>query len=157
MYKVRRWTARHARFFEWLYERLESILVFMHPLFRRIGYGRVDKPAAAIEKVVKGFLFDSQMCGSCTLSSTGMVCPMNCPKSMRNGPCGGVRANGNCEIKPEMKCVWADAYAGSLLMKHGERILVQQPPIDHRMKGSSSWLREVRRKSGDAGDRETPV
>jgi hypothetical protein len=152
MYKVRRWTARHARFFEWLYERLESILVFMHPLFRRIGYGRVDKPAAAIEKVVKGFLFDSQMCGSCTLSSTGMVCPMNCPKSMRNGPCGGVRANGNCEIKPEMKCVWADAYAGSLLMKHGERIREQQPAIDHRLAGSSSWLREVRRKTGAMQD-----
>nr|WP_245947992.1 methylenetetrahydrofolate reductase C-terminal domain-containing protein [Halomonas montanilacus] len=29
------------------------------------------------------------MCGQCILSSTGMSCPMNCPKSLRNGPCGG--------------------------------------------------------------------
>jgi hypothetical protein len=35
-----------------------------------------------------------------------MSCPMNCPKSIRNGPCGGVRLNGHCEIKPEMRCVW---------------------------------------------------
>jgi hypothetical protein len=155
MYKVRRWTARHARFFERLYEVFEALLIIMHPLFRRIGYGRVDRPVAAIEKVVKGFLFDSQMCGLCTLSSTGMVCPMNCPKSMRNGPCGGVRSNGNCEIKPDMRCVWADAYAGSLLMKHGDRILEQHPAVDHRLKGSSSWLREVRRKTGETEDRDT--
>jgi hypothetical protein len=155
MYKVRLWTARHARFFEWIYERFEALLVSMHPIFRRIGYSRVEKPAVAIEKVVKGFLFDSQMCGLCTLGSTGMVCPTNCPKSMRNGPCGGVRSNGNCEIKPEMKCVWVNAYAGSLLMKHGDRILRQQAPIDHRLKGSSSWLREVRNKAGDVEDMDS--
>lgn len=150
MYRVRRWTARHARFFEGFYTVFEAVLVFLHPLFRLIGYKRVEKPVAAVEKVVKGFLFDSQMCGSCTLSATGMVCPMNCPKSMRNGPCGGVRSNGHCEVKPEMKCVWADAYDGSLLMKHGDRISEQQPAVDHRLTGSSSWLREVRRKTADA-------
>ena len=157
MYKVRRWTARHARAFERIYEGFESLLVAMHPLFRRIGYARMDKPVAVVEKAVKGFLFDTQMCGSCTLSSTGMVCPMNCPKSMRNGPCGDVRSNGHCEIKPEMKCVWADAYAGSRLMKHGERILVQQPPVDHRLKGTSSWLREVRRRTSETDARDKPA
>jgi len=148
MYKVRRWAARHSRFFEWLYKVLERVLVFLHPLFNRIGYGRIEKPTAVVEKAVKGLLFDTQMCGLCTLSATGMVCPMNCPKSMRNGPCGGVRENGNCEVKPDMACVWRDAYAGSRLMKHGERILEIQAPVDHRLKGTSAWLREVRRKVG---------
>ena len=148
VYRVRRWTARHARFFEVFYAGFEAVLVSLHPLLKRIGYERVEKPVAAAEKLVKGFLFDSQMCGSCTLGATGMVCPTNCPKMMRNGPCGGVRSNGHCEIKPDMKCVWVEAYAGSLLMKHGDRIHEQQAPIDHRLAGSSSWLREVRRKTG---------
>jgi hypothetical protein len=108
----------------------------------------MDKPVAAVEKVVKGFLFDTQMCGSCTLGATGMVCPMNCPKSMRNGPCGGVRSDGRCEVKPEMSCVWVDAYAGSRLMRDGDRIRGIQAMVDHRLQGSSSWLREVRRKKG---------
>jgi hypothetical protein len=148
MYKVRRWTARHSRFFESVYHGFESVLLFMHPLFQKIGYRRLERPTAAVEKVVKGFLFDSQMCGLCTLSSTGMVCPMNCPKTLRNGPCGGVRSNGNCEVKPEMPCVWVEAFAGSELMMNGDRIREIGDPVDHRLKGSSSWLREVRRQKG---------
>ncbi len=149
MYKVRRWATRHARFFELLYGGFEWLLVSLHPLLRWIGYGRLEKPVVVVEKMVKRFLFDTQMCGSCTLGATGMSCPMNCPKSMRNGPCGGVRHNGHCEVKPDMPCVWADAYAGSLLMKDGYRIREIQPAVDHRLKGSSSWLREVRRKTAD--------
>ena len=154
MYKVRRWASRHSRFFEAFYKGFEAVLAGLHPLFRRIGYQRMERPTAVVEKAIKGFLFDSQMCGSCTLSATGMVCPMNCPKTMRNGPCGGVRENGHCEIKPEMKCVWVDAYSGSTHMKHSERILELQPAVDHRMKGTSSWLREVRRRVGVATDED---
>lgn len=148
MYKVRLWTARHSRFFEAFYHVFEAFMVSLHPLFRKIGYRRLDRPAAAVERVVKGFLFDSQMCGSCTLGATGMVCPMNCPKTLRNGPCGGVRSNGHCEIKPEMPCVWVEAYSGSMRMKHGDRIREIREPVDHRLKGTSSWLREVRRQRG---------
>jgi len=151
MYKVRRWTSRHARLFEALYEGFEALLIKLDPVFRRIGYQRLDKPTALMERVVKGFLFDSNMCGSCTLTATGMVCPMNCPKSIRNGPCGGVRDDGNCEVKPDMRCVWMDAYEGSLRMKHGERIREFQPPVDHRLHGSSAWLREVRGIVDDPG------
>lgn len=148
MYRVRRWSARHARLLEAFYSGFEGLLVRLSPLFRRIGYERLDRPVAVVEKAVKGFLFDTRMCGSCTLGATGMVCPMNCPKSMRNGPCGGVRSNGHCEVKPEMPCVWVDAYAGSRLMKHGERIRELQAPVDHRLQDTSSWMREVRRKTG---------
>ena len=154
MYRVRRWVSGHPRFFEVFYKGFEKVLVWMNPLFRRVGYERLDKPVAVVERAVKGFLFDTKMCGSCTLSATGMVCPMNCPKRMRNGPCGGVRSNGNCEVRPEMPCVWRDAYAGSRLMKEGHRIQEVQVAVDHRMEGSSSWMREVRRKTGepDIGD-----
>ena len=154
MFKVRRWVSRHSQPFETVYNVFEKFLVILHPLFKWIGYSRIDKPVALVEKIIKGFFFDTQMCGSCTLSSTGMVCPMNCPKSMRNGPCGGVRSNGHCEIKPEMPCVWRDAYHGSLLLKDGARILEIKAPVDHRIKGTSSWLREVRRKKGEEAPEE---
>ena len=82
MYAVRLWSVRHAR-----RTRDASIALFerawsrCHPLWKRIGYQRLEKPVAAVEKAVKGLLFDCRMCGHCVLCSTGMSCPMNCPKT----------------------------------------------------------------------------
>ena len=152
MYQIRRWAVRHARSLERCYQLFEGALTVLHPLFKRIGYQRLDKSVAVVEKVVKGTLFDSQMCGLCTLSSTGMSCPMNCPKQMRNGPCGGVRANGNCEVKADMRCVWVEAWEGSQRMQGVEKIRLVQEPLDHRMKGTSSWLRAVRKRVGSGKD-----
>ena len=75
---------------------------------------------------------------------------MNCPKNLRNGPCGGVRENGHCEVKPEMKCVWVQAWEGSQHMAKGGAILDVQKPVDNRLKGHSSWLKVVRDKTEPA-------
>lgn len=81
------------------------------------------------------------MCGQCILHSTGMTCPMTCPKFIRNGPCGGVRENGNCEVIPEMRCVWVEAYERSLQMEvFGKEITELQPPVNQRLTGSSAWI-----------------
>src|SRR5438876_8520102 len=119
MYAVRLWSVRHARGLNRFYLGFEAVLVGMHRVFGALGYQRIEAPVAGVERAVKGLLFDCRMCGQCVLSSTGMSCPMNCPKSLRNGPCGGVRANGHCEVDPEMMCVWVDAVAGSQRMRAG--------------------------------------
>ena len=116
MYRVRRWSVRHAGVFERLYEIFEDALVRLDPLLSSIGYARLERPVAMVERVVKGFLFDCRMCGQCVLSSTGMSCPMNCPKDLRNGPCGGVRPDGNCEVLPGMRCVWVEAWPPDLII-----------------------------------------
>lgn len=150
MYIIRRWSVRHARGLETFYRLFETGVVALHPVWRRMGYKRLEKPVAALEKMVKGALFDCQMCGQCVLSSTGMSCPMNCPKTLRNGPCGGVRANGHCEVKPEMRCVWMEAVAGSKRMRDGSAaIQVVQFAVDRRLQGQSSWLRVAREKTGE--------
>ena len=151
MYAIRRWSVRHARGLEIFYAGFERVMVALHPLWKAIGYERLEKPVAAVEQVVKGFLFDCQMCGQCALSSTGMSCSMNCPKTIRNGPCGGVRANGNCEVKPEMRCVWVEGFAGSQRMREGrDAIKVVQFAVDARLKGKSSWLKVARDKAPQA-------
>jgi hypothetical protein len=147
MYALRLWSTRHARGLESLYQYFERALVALDPLWRRFGYARLERPVAALERTLKGLLFDCQMCGQCALSTTGMSCPMNCPKNLRNGPCGGVRANGNCEIAPEMRCVWVEAWEGSKRMRGGTAaIRAISPAVDRRLIGSSSWLAVAREK-----------
>jgi len=140
---------RNARLLEIFYNAFEWMLIRLAPLWDLIGHQRLEKPVAAVEQFTKGILFDCQMCGQCILSSTGMSCPMNCPKTLRNGPCGGVRPGGYCEVKPEMRCVWVEAWEGSQRMTNKMAIQTVQIPVDSRLKNSSSWLRIVRQKSGN--------
>lgn len=145
---VRRWSVRHAALLEIAYRLFASALLRAEPLVRRLGYERAERPVAFVEKGVKGFLFDCRMCGECILSSTGMSCPMTCPKQLRNGPCGGVRADGRCEVIPDMPCVWVMAWKGSRQMEKGDAILEVQRPVDHALRGTSSWLRVMRAGAG---------
>ena len=147
MLAVRHWSVRHSRGLEVVYHAFERTLVALDPLWRGIGYARLERPVAAVERAMKGFLFDCRMCGQCVLSSTGMSCPMNCPKELRNGPCGGVRANGHCEVDPQMRCVWVDAIEGSVRMREGsDAVHVVQFAVDRRRAGQSSWLAVAREK-----------
>jgi hypothetical protein len=148
MRAMRHWSVRHARGLETCYGLFERAAAALDPVWRRLGYGRIERPVAAMERAVKGFLFDCRMCGQCVLGSTGMSCPMNCPKELRNGPCGGVRADGRCEVDSQMKCVWVEAIAGSARMRAGSAAVhVVQFAVDRRLAGRSSWLEVAREKS----------
>ncbi len=149
MRAVRDWSVRNAGALEAVYNVTFSLVRGFDPLWRRIGLARLERPTAAAEASLKGFLFDCRMCGHCILSATGMSCPMSCPKGLRNGPCGGVRANGNCEVEPEMACVWVEAWDGSRRMRNGDAIRDRQVPVDHAIQGSSAWLRLIAEGDGE--------
>ena len=141
-YTIRLWSVRNARFLEALYRRFADVFLLLHPLWKAVGYHRAEAPVTFMERRVKGLLFDCRMCGQCVLSSTGMSCPMNCPKQLRNGPCGGVRANGHCEVEPDMPCVWVQAWKGAQEMREGQRLITNvQKPVDQSLRETSSWLR----------------
>ena len=131
MYRARLFASKHARAYEVIYNATSPVILSTLRVINKITKGRLDRPITWSEKIIKGFLFDCQMCGNCVLSSTGMACPMNCPKTLRNGPCGGVRENGNCEVKPEMKCVWVEAWRGSSKMKNNLAIQEIQFAVNH--------------------------
>jgi ferredoxin len=56
------------------------------------------------------FVGRCSLCGECLLDETGGYCPITiCPKSILNGPCGGMD-KGKCEVNPEEDCAWALIY-----------------------------------------------
>ena len=150
MYRARLFATRHSRAYERFYSLVEPIILFLMKWLSKLSGGRLDAPMTWMESKAKGLLFDCKMCGNCVLSSTGMTCPMNCPKTIRNGPCGGVRANGHCEVKPEMKCVWVQAWDGASRMRGSDKIHEVQFAVDVSQKGSSAWLRMLQEREAHA-------
>jgi len=144
MLALRRWSVRHAGGLERLYRMWSSLLAACGPLFRALGHARVETALLPLERNFKGLLFDCRMCGHCLLSANGMACPMNCPKSVRNGPCGGVRPDGSCEVEPQMQCVWVEGWRGTKRMTAGALSVLPNPPANAAYAGSSSWMRLAR-------------
>ena len=141
---LRHWSTRHAAGLKRVYDACSRYAPYLGRALRVIGPDRAERMLAPLEHASKALFFDCKMCGNCVLSSTGMSCPMNCPKTIRNGPCGGVRENGHCEVRPEMRCVWVAAWDGASRMKGGSAIKAVQFAVDNQVKGQSSWLRMAR-------------
>lgn len=152
---LRFWLQDHPRILEGAYQVVERALRGLQPLVRRAGYDRLEGVFELGERVSKGSLFDCRMCGMCELRGAGMTCPMTCPKTMRNGPCGGVRSNGKCEVEPEMDCVWLLAWRRSRDMAvYGDRIHEFHPPVDYRLQGTSAWLNALKEWDGQRAEGE---
>jgi hypothetical protein len=53
-------------------------------------------------------------------------------------------------VRPEMRCVWVAAVAGSERIPGGRAALREvQVAMDRRLQGKSSWLRVVRQRVGE--------
>jgi hypothetical protein len=141
-----RFLQRYPRFLELVYGASIILLRPMRPLMK--PGGRIEWLFVRTERLTKGPMFDCRMCGQCVLHSTGMTCPQTCPKNLRNGPCGGVRANGNCEVIEDMPCVWVEAWERSQRMpKYGPGILNILPPLDRRLEMTSAWVNDFSGRS----------
>jgi methylenetetrahydrofolate reductase (NADPH) len=152
MYAARLWSVRHARGLRRVYEFFSRLAPAFAPVVRLLGEKTATAVLHPIERRAKGLMFDCHECGQCVLSATGMACPMNCAKEMRNGPCGGVRAGGMCEVKPEMRCVWVEATEGTkrIAADHRAHPTPLLPAIDVRKRGTSTWIQVVHGRSDPA-------
>lgn len=116
-------------------------------LLRNIGYG-ICYNAERIAKVV---LFRCSMCGQCILRSTGFICPMRCPKQMRNGPCGGP-TGGMCEVHRDRKCIWVRIYKRNRFFGQLPKIERRMTPLDWELWESAAWLNVVTKKITLSGE-----
>ncbi|MFZ5884757.1 MAG: methylenetetrahydrofolate reductase C-terminal domain-containing protein [Chloroflexota bacterium] len=93
---------------------------------------------AAIEKAIKGPLFGCRMCGNCLLQETAFICPMECPKGERNGPCGG-STREHCYVDETRPCIWYKIYERSFKLGREEHLLEVLPPLDWDKVGTEQW------------------
>ncbi len=91
------------------------------------------------ELLIKGTIFGCRMCGNCLLQETALICPMECPKGLRNGPCGGVTPEKRCYIDETRKCVWYCIYERALKKGREKTLLEILPPLDWNKVGKETW------------------
>jgi methylenetetrahydrofolate reductase (NADPH) len=129
-------------FHKLLFEPEKKLYSFMKELSRRVEGTRLERFFHKLEHLTKVLIFDCKDCGDCALIDVAYLCPMSqCPKSQRNGACGG-SFEGWCEVHPGTnQCVYVLAYAR--LKKHGEEMQLDKgivPPCNWDLYQTSSWI-----------------
>ena len=70
-------------------------------------------------------------CGTCVLADTGGICPVTrCSKGVLNGPCGGTREDGSCELADGIHCAWHDIYDRLKGQGRLSQMLIVRPPME---------------------------
>jgi methylenetetrahydrofolate reductase (NADPH) len=104
--------------------------------FKRETLG--NRVLAAVERMVKGPMFGCRMCGNCLLQETAFICSMECPKGIRNGPCGG-STEEHCYVDESRPCMWYQIYDRAFRMGRQEKLLEVLPPLDWNKVGTETW------------------
>lgn len=60
-----------------------------------------DQRVASEGYISKKMLVGCRGCRQCRLPGTHYLCPELCPKGLSNGPCGGAKLDGTCELRDE--------------------------------------------------------
>ncbi len=104
------------------------------------GTRRLSAAMLFFENVVKIPLFRCQRCGECILSHTAFICSQRCPKRLRNGPCGGTRTAGFCEVYPDKKCIWYGIVGRSKWMGRTAFLRRMEKIHNWDLEKTSAWL-----------------
>ena len=97
-----------------------------------------ERLLAFVERQTKGLAFGCRMCGNCLLQETAFICPMECPKGLRNGPCGGSTPEC-CYVDPSRPCIWHRIYERAERMRRSQRLMEVLPPLDWSQVGRETW------------------
>ncbi|HMB25044.1 MAG TPA: methylenetetrahydrofolate reductase C-terminal domain-containing protein, partial [Anaerolineales bacterium] len=103
----------------------------------------VSRLLEAVEYSIKGPMFGCRMCGNCLLQETAFICPMECPKGLRNGPCGGSTPE-HCYVDETRPCMWYKIYERSFRMGREDNLLEVLPPLDWEKVGTDTWRDVIR-------------
>lgn len=103
--------------------------------FKKLNF--IESTAVALERASKGLAFGCRMCGNCLLQETAFICPMECPKGLRNGPCGGSTPE-HCYVDETRPCIWYRIYARAEKMGRLDKLMEVLPPLDWDKTGTSA-------------------
>ena len=91
-----------------------------------------------VDKDVGWYEENCRTCGDCVLGDTAGICPVTrCAKSLFNGPCGGTRVEGTCEVDKDVPCAWFQIHERLKAQDRLHLILKVRP--------AREWVNQTRR------------
>ena len=91
-----------------------------------------------VDRNVGWFEENCRTCGECVLGDTAGICPVTrCAKGIFNGPCGGTRLDGSCEVDKDIPCAWYEIHKRLTEQGRIDKIIEVKPP--------RLWQNQVRR------------
>ena len=86
------------------------------PITDKSWRGGIRYKLMGVSDVFRRSAWNCVQCGDCIqdhLNYPGCTMSM-CYKELRNGPCGGSRVDGTCEVDENQQCMWGIAYENTL-------------------------------------------
>lgn len=91
-----------------------------------------------VDRDVGWYEENCRTCGDCVLGDTAGICPVTrCAKSLFNGPCGGTRSEGTCEVDKEVACAWYEIHQR---LKGQDRL-----ELISKVRPAREWVNQKRR------------
>ncbi|MCD6150984.1 MAG: methylenetetrahydrofolate reductase C-terminal domain-containing protein [Deltaproteobacteria bacterium] len=82
-----------------------------------------------VDRDIGWFEESCRTCGECVLAETAGICPVTrCAKGLFNGPCGGTRLDGTCEVDKDTPCAWYEIHKRLKAQGRLENIIKIKPP-----------------------------
>jgi ferredoxin len=108
-------------------------------------YPGVNTTSLAIRQEPGIWMTRCAACGDCVLGETFGFCPVaRCAKSLSNGPCGGTRKQGKCEVDENHDCVWYQIYERAKSRGNVEQLMQVRKPKNWSNSGHGGPKRMVR-------------
>ncbi|MGA2380432.1 MAG: methylenetetrahydrofolate reductase C-terminal domain-containing protein [Spirochaetia bacterium] len=94
-------------------------------------YPALDTMFVGVDRDVGYYEERCRSCGTCMLGDTGGICPVTrCSKGVLNGPCGGTREDGSCELAGGIHCAWHDIHERLKEQGRLSQLLIVRPPME---------------------------
>ncbi|MFH2008541.1 MAG: methylenetetrahydrofolate reductase C-terminal domain-containing protein [bacterium] len=94
-------------------------------------YPGVNTTSLAVRAEAGLWLTRCAACGDCRLGETFGLCSVSrCAKSLANGPCGGTRPDGRCEVDVDKDCVWQQIVRRAMDRDALQRLMEVRPAKD---------------------------
>ena len=155
MYGARLWSVAPCAGPESALPRLRARAGAAAPLWRAIGYRRLERPVAAVERSRQGTAVRLPDVRPVRAQLDRHVLPDELPEELRNGPAAGCAPTVTARSIPKCAASGCEAFAGAERIPGGvDAIRVVQHPVDRRLQGRSSWLQRGARahRAGRARD-----